>query len=423
VRQASAEEGRPVAVMQDLQGVKIRTGKLCGGEPVELRAGRRFTLTTQETVGDVNRVSTPYRRLPAEVSPGDRLLLSDGQIELRAESVSGTEVVCLVVMGGMLRENQGINLPSGGDGAPSLTEKDVVDLKLGVELGVDCVAVSFVRRAEDVLAVREHLARAGSDAAVIAKIEKPSAVERLSEIVQAADGIIVARGDLGVELSLEQVPAVQKRSVRESLAWNRISVIATQMLDSMMRQPFPTRAEVSDVANAVLDGADALLLSGETAVGKFPVQAVETMARIIEEAESMTPLSVPEFRARQLDPVASSVCESACRTADAVGAKAVVVFTTSGYTAKLVSAFRPRVPVLAFTPLPATASRMALYWGVGPLLMQDAEGLDSVLAELERILLEQRRVAAGDRVVVVGGAPLQRRGITNLLKVHEVEAR
>jgi pyruvate kinase len=422
VRQAADAEGRPVAVMQDLQGIKIRTGRLAGGQPVELRTGHRLVLTTEPVEGTQQRISCSYPLLPAQIRPGDRLLLSDGLLELRAERINGPDVHCLVVNGGLLRESQGINLPSGFASGPALTEKDIADLDFGLRLGVDLVAVSFVRRAEDVEAVRERIRRAGSDVPLVAKIEKPSAVEHLEAIVRSADGVLVARGDLGVELSLEEVPAIQKSAVRQALVRNRTAVIATQMLDSMIRQPSPTRAEVSDVANAVLDGADALMLSGETAIGKFPLRAVETMARIIEEAEKIQRLAtlppVPEG-----DPVAPAICEAVCRVAELVSARAIVVFTQSGYTAKLVSAFRPVTPILALTPDSGTARRMTLYWGVQSLLMREVEGVDELLAELDQILRQRGLAATGDRVALVGGTPLRRRGITNLLKLHEVGER
>ncbi len=423
VRRAAEAEGRPVAVLQDLQGIKIRTGRLAGGGPVELRTGARLVLTTRPVEGSAQQISASYSLLPAQVRPGDRILLSDGLLELRAEHVQGQDIHCLVVSGGLLRENQGINLPRGFAEGPALTEKDIADLDFGLRLGVDLVAVSFVRTAEDVEAVRERIRTSGRDTPVIAKIEKPSAVDHLEAVIRSADGVLVARGDLGVELSLEEVPAVQKAAVSKALSRNRTAIIATQMLDSMIRHPSPTRAEVSDVANAVLDGADALMLSGETAIGKFPVRAVETMARIIEEAEKIAKTDRSVQPTLDHDPVAPAVCQAVCRVAQQVSARAIVVFTQSGYTAKLVSGFRPVTPILALTPDPGTARRMALYWGVQPLLMQEVEGVDPLLAELDRILLERGLASKGDRVALVGGTPLQRRGVTNLLKVHGVGER
>lgn len=420
VRRAARETGRMVGILQDLQGVKIRTGRLRDGGPVELEEGSRLTILTESIPGDERRISVDYSDLTSDVREGDRILISDGMIELIVEKVGSDLLETRVVSGGLLRERQGINLPGSRISAPALTSKDLEDLELGVRLGVDYVALSFVRRPEDIEALREKVGELGAEIPVIAKIETPVAVERLDEIVETSDGIMVARGDLGVELTPEEVPIVQKRAVRSALSRNRICIIATQMLESMIRHPLPTRAEASDVANAVLDGADAVMLSGETAVGEFPAGTVRMMARIIDKAEELK----PEFPSPSAEGISSevalAVCEAAYYAARSLRARAIVAFTQSGFTGKLISAFRPRRALFAFTPHLRVARRLALCWGLQPLLMGEIDNVDQLVEELESVLLERGFVEIGDRIAIISGAPIIRRGSTNLLKLHVI---
>lgn len=420
---AQAEElGKPVALVQDLQGVKIRTGVLGGGGPVELKDGDEFTITTEPVPGTARRVATTYADLPRDVRPGQQILLADGEIELEALEVTGTEVRCRVRSGGRLAERQGINLPGTTISAPPLTDKDLRDLRFGVEQAFDYVALSFVRSAADVLALRRELDGLGAAPPIIAKIEKPEAVQHLAEILAAADGIMLARGDLGVEIPPERVPVVQKRAVRLAREQQRLCIIATQMLESMTARPLPTRAEVSDVANAVFDGADTLMLSGETAIGQYPTRTVAFMERIIRHAETVS----AEFRhppgpAEPGTDIAHATCEAAGKAADRIGARAIAAFTQSGFTAGLMSSFRPDTPILGFSPLPEVLRRLALVWGVRPMLMREVDNVDELISELDALLTACELAASGERVVIISGAPILARGRTNLIELHEVD--
>jgi pyruvate kinase len=420
LRKLALELEKPIAIMADLQGPKIRTGVLAGGTPVILRAGQKFTITTAKILGDSTRVNTTFLPLPREVKRGARILLSDGLIELRVQQVRGREVICVVVNGGALGEHKGINLPGVQLRVPALTPKDRQDLRFALKQGVNYIAVSFVRRPEDVLMAKSLIRRAGHDTPVIAKLEKPEAIENLDAILRAADGVMVARGDLGVEMNPERVPVVQKMIISRAREFRRPVITATQMLESMTENPRPTRAEASDVANAIFDGSDAVMLSAETASGKYPVEAVSMMARIIEEAES----SIREFpqpsSVQEKLKVAESVAELVCHASRELHMKLIAVFTHSGFTARLVSRYRPLVPIIAFSPVAETRRRMALIWGVLPRDISDVRKIDGLAAVAEKRLLEEKLVRNGDVIGIVAGTPMGIRGTTNFMKFHVI---
>ena len=420
LRKLALELEKPIAIMADLQGPKIRTGVLAGGTPVILRAGQKFTITTAKILGDSTRVNTTFLPLPREVKRGARILLSDGLIELRVQQVRGREVICVVVNGGALGEHKGINLPGVQLRVPALTPKDRQDLRFALQQGVNYIAVSFVRRPEDVLMAKSLIRRAGYDTPVIAKLEKPEAIENLDAILRAADGVMVARGDLGVEMNPERVPVVQKMIISRAREFRRPVITATQMLESMTENPRPTRAEASDVANAIFDGSDAVMLSAETASGKYPVEAVSMMARIIEEAES----SIREFpqpsSVQEKLKVAESVAELVCHASRELHMKLIAVFTHSGFTARLVSRYRPLVPIIAFSPVAETRRRMALIWGVLPRDISDVRKIDGLAAVAEKRLLEEKLVRNGDVIGIVAGTPMGIRGTTNFMKFHVI---
>jgi pyruvate kinase len=422
LRAAATTCGKAVAVMQDLQGPKIRTGSLEGGRRVELRDGAPITITTRPVPCNDRVISTTFQRLPQEVRVGNSILLSDGLIELIVESVRGTEIQCRVVNGGELGEHQGINLPGVALGISALTRKDREDLKFGIQNRVDYIALSFVRRAEDVLALKRILARAQRSIPVVAKLEKPEAIDHLDDILRATDAVMVARGDLGVELPPEMVPSIQKRIINSAFAMRVPVITATQMLESMTVHPRPTRAEASDVANAVIDGTDALMLSGETATGHYPVKAVGMMARIISVTEA-TQRSVGfhdlRDRAEALD-VSEAICESVALMTAELNLKAVAVFTQSGSSARVISKYRPRVPVFAFSPFDKVLRRTALYWGVRPVHMRRLQSTDKMVEAAAQRLREMGVVSRGDFIAVVAGNPIAKRGSTNILKVHRV---
>src|SRR5579862_765295 len=410
---------KTIAILADLQGPKIRTGALAGVVPVVLRAGQKFTITTARILGDSTRVNTTFLPLPKEVHRGDRILLSDGLIELRVESVRGREVNCNVVNGGALGEHKGINLPGVQLRVPALTPKDRADLRFALAHGVDYIAVSFVRRPEDVLLAKSLIRRAKKDTPVIAKLEKPEAIENLEGILRVADGVMVARGDLGVEMNPERVPVVQKNIIARAREFRRPVITATQMLESMTENPRPTRAEASDVANAIFDGSDAVMLSAETASGKFPVEAVSMMARIIAEAEA----SITEFprpATQEKLKVAETVAELVCHASRELHLKWIVVFTHSGFTARLISRYRPLVPIAAFAPEPETRRRMALLWGVAPLEIANLRKVEQLAEISEKRLLKEKLVRKGDVIAIVAGTPMGVRGTTNFMKFHVI---
>lgn len=425
VREAADAAGRAVAILQDLMGPKIRTGDLRGDGPVELARGDSFTLAVDEFEGDATRVSTTYAALPSDVRPGDRILLSDGLIELRVEGRSATEVRTTVVHGGTLKERQGIHLPGVAVSAPGVTEKDLRDLEFGLSRDVDFVALSFVRSAADVRRLKEVIAARGRDTPVIAKLETPDSIEALDEVLDEAFGVMVARGDLGVELSPERVPLVQKRVIEAANERARPVITATEMLESMIGNPRPTRAEASDVANAILDGSDAVMLSGETAVGAYPVPAVETMVRVAEQVDRSERHRLRHaIRLADVDEVSSS--PEAIGVAVAAIARmlpdvaAIWVLTQSGTSARLVSQHRPRVPIVAFTPSERVYRRLALVWGVTPILTPAARDEAEALRDLEPLARARGLAPEGGRVILTGSHPFQAAAPTNFLKIQRL---
>ncbi len=423
VRALAAEAGRTVAILQDLQGPKIRIGRL-EGDSVRLKRGDTFTLTTRAGVAGPDTVTVSYREFPGDVEKGDPVLLDDGNIQLQVERVRGKDVRCRVEVGGELRSRKGINLPGRKVGLPSLTAKDRRDLRWGIESGVDYLALSFVREAADVRALRRILIRHRADVPIIAKLEKPQAVENLVEILDAADGIMVARGDLGVELPPERVPVLQKRMIRAARIAGKPVITATQMLESMVEHRRPTRAEASDVANAIFDGTDAVMLSAETAIGKYPVEAVRMMARVIEAAEgspAFRPGPVPVSHPEGPPQVPDAVADAASRASHDLQARVIAVFTQSGGTARVVSKYRPMTPIYAFTPVEAVRRRLALVWGVNPRDVPELPTTDAMVDEVAGRLLKERVVRRGDRIVVTAGTPVHEPGTTNFLKIHRVE--
>jgi len=423
IRAAAAAAKRPVGILQDLQGPKIRVGELVNHRPVELSPGGRVVLTTEAIAGDAERLPVTYAALPDDVRPDDAILLDDGRIQLRAVSVERREVICRVVIGGLVREHQGLNLPQTPLSASCLTEKDRDDLRFGLEHGVDFVALSFVREASDIEEVRKEARRMGRDVFVVAKIERVEAVRNLDAIARAADGIMVARGDLGVETSIAEVPLLQKRILRVAAQRLKPDITATQMLETMVTSPQPSRAEASDVANAVFDGTDALMLSAETAMGKYPVEAVRTMAEIASLAEQHVAEygRLPVHRPREVaGGVSEATVRAACAAAAEVAASAIAVFTLSGRTAFVLAAMRPAVPILAFTPHDETSRRLTLAWGVTPVRISFTAKPEEMISVLDGYLSESG-APPGQRVVLVSGATTSP-GATNIMRIHETSA-
>ena len=418
IRRASEDVGKPVAILVDLQGPKIRLGRFAE-DKVMLVDGATFKITTDEVAGDVNICSTTYKGLPGDVRPGDQLLIDDGKIGRRATAVDSTTVTTVVEMGGPVSNNKGINLPGVAVNVPALSEKDEDDLRWALKLGADMIALSFVRNAKDIVRVHEIMAEEGRFAPVIAKIEKPQAVAALEEIIDAFDGIMVARGDLGVELPLEQVPLVQKRAVELARRWAKPVIVATQMLESMITASRPTRAETSDVANAVLDGADALMLSGETSVGEYPIETVEVMAKIIESTEENGLERIPDLGTKP-HTHSGAVVLAALEIAELLGSKFVCVFTESGDTLRRVSRLRSRVPVLAFTPNEDVRRKLALVWGATTFLVDKVKHTDDMIRQVDEVMLSTGKCRVGDEVVIVAGSPPGIPGSTNSLRVHRV---
>ena len=416
VREASDRSGRAIGILADLQGPKIRLGRFASG-PVELEVGEPFTITTRDVLVDRSRCSTTYHELPGDVRSGDVILIDDGKVRLRVVGVDGPDVKTRVETAGTVSDNKGINLPGVQVSVPALSGKDIEDLRWALQLGVDMVALSFVRCAADVADVRRVMAEEGRPLPVIAKIEKPQAVDNLDEIVDAFDGFMVARGDLGVELPLEEVPLVQKRIIEVARRNAKPVIVATQMLESMISAPRPTRAEASDVANAVLDGADAVMLSGETSVGRYPIEAVHTMARIIESTEDhgLAQMAAIDWHPRTRSGV---ICRAAAEVAEAVDARFLVAFTASGDSARRMARYRSAVPMLAFTPSPAVRSQLALTWGIETFQTPTVEHTDEMVMQVDRALLEIGRVPEGQTVVIVAGSPPGIAGSTNALRIH-----
>ena len=416
VRAAADATGRGVGIMADLQGPKIRLGAFAHG-PVHLERGAEFTITTEDVAGDATIASTTHKGLPGDVGPGDTVLVDDGRVALEVVDVEGPRVKTRVVEGGEVSDHKGLNLPGANVTTPAMSDKDIADLRWALHLQVDMIAMSFVRSAADIEAVHAIMDEEGTRLPVIAKIEKPQAVTNLEEIVRAFDGIMVARGDLGVELPLQQVPMVQKRAVALARRLAKPAIVATQMLDSMISAPRPTRAEVSDVANAVLDGADAVMLSGETSVGRYPVEAVRTMASIVETTEEQALSQIPPLHATPRTR-GGAVTLAASQIGDWLGAKFLVAFTHSGDTARRMARLRSPIPVLAFTPVPATRSQLALTWGVETFLVPVASSTDDMVRQVDKALHDLGRWQEGDSVVIVAGTPPGRSGTTNTLRLH-----
>ncbi len=421
LRRAAEQENRTICILQDLQGPKIRTGRLKGGAPVMLAAGSQVTITPRDIEGTASVISTTFPGLAKEVEAGARILLCDGLIELRVVRVRGDDVECEVINGGQLGQHQGINLPGIALSIPALTDKDRADLEFGLKHGVDMLAISFVRSAADVREVKQIIASHGADLPVIAKLEKPQALERLEEIFEAADGIMVARGDLGVEMPPEKVPVIQKYVIRRSAEWRKPVITATQMLESMIENPRPTRAEASDVANAIFDGSDAVMLSAETANGLYPREAVAMMARIVVEAEGNSGDFTQPRRRRERHSitVAEAICESVSHAAEDLHMGAIAVFTETGNTARMISKYRPKAAIYAFSQAVPVCNRMNLFWGVHPVRTAQARSAEDMVTTAERELLRQDRIKAGDVLAVVAGTQMAS-GSTNLMRLHTV---
>jgi pyruvate kinase len=422
VRKAAEETGRSVGVLADLQGPKIRLGRFTEG-PVLLERGDTFTITVEPDVrGDQNGCGTTYAGLAADVTPGERILVDDGKVTLEVTAVDGPRVRTRVVEGGMVSDHKGLNLPGVAVSVPALSDKDEADLRWALRAGVDVIALSFVRSGRDAEDVHRIMDEEGRRVPVIAKIEKPQAVEAIEDVVGAFDGIMVARGDLGVEMPLEQVPIVQKRAIKLARRNAKPVIVATQMLDSMIENSRPTRAEASDVANAVIDGADAVMLSGETSVGRFPVETVRTMSRIVTAAEE-------DILAKGLPPLTErnkprtqggAVARAAAEIGDFLGAAYLVACTQGGDTARRLSRYRSPIPLLAFTPDPATRAQLTLTWGVETFLTPHADSTDVMVAQVDELLLRHRRCREGDVVVITAGSPPGVSGSTNMVKVHRI---
>ena len=421
IRKVAREENKTLCILGDLQGPKIRTSKLKDHHPVLLKAGQRLTITPREVPGTATLVGTTFKTLAENVEQGSRILLSDGLIELRVHEVVGDDVVCEVVNGGMLGENKGINLPGIPVRVPSLTEKDAHDLEFALKHGVDAIAVSFVRTAEDVRIVRNRVTALGSETWIIAKLEKPQAIEHLDGILQAADGIMVARGDLGVEVPPEQVPAIQKHIIRRAAEHRKPVITATQMLESMIDNPRPTRAEVSDVANAVYDGTDAVMLSGESAIGKYPVETVAMMARIVADAErhiKEDKETDTETRHRHTGlSIAETICEATAHAADDLDLRGIALFTESGQTARQLSKYHPTAPIFALSPVEITIHRLNLLWGTIPIRCPKVNTTEA-LVECAENLLEMHGYVRPREVIAIVAGTRTKSGSTNFLRLH-----
>jgi pyruvate kinase len=418
IRQVSAELNRPIAILQDLQGPKIRVGEMQDG--VFLQEGEKTIISMEDDIGTAERFSSTYKGLARDVQAGDTLLLNDGLLRLDVDKVMGDEIYCTIVYGGELKSHKGINLSTNSISAPPLTDKDKEDLMFGLSEGVDYVALSFVRKASDIEQLREIMAHSGQSAHIIAKVERHEAVQDMDGIVAAADSVMVARGDLGVEMLLEQVPRIQKSLIDTCHSYQKPVITATQMLESMILNPRPTRAEVSDVANAILDGTDAVMLSGETAVGRYPVEAVKTMASIAQTAEARLAASSLFINGKREHTVSNAVGYAACQLAQNINAKAIICFTEHGFTARVLSKYRQQIPVIAVTPTGDVQRRLTLYWGVQSLQLQEVYNTDAMIILAEQAAVQNGLVSMGDIVVMIAGLPLPITGVTNLIKAHRI---
>jgi pyruvate kinase len=418
VREASDATGHSVGIMVDLQGPKIRLGTFATG-PVSLAQGAEFTITTRDVPGNGSICSTTYTGLPGDVTVGEQILVDDGRVRLEVRAVDGHDVTTTVVVPGTVSNHKGLNLPGVNVSVPALTDKDTEDLRWALHLGADVVALSFVRSAKDVEAVRKVMDSEGVRIPVIAKIEKPQAIDNLPEVIKAFDAFMVARGDLGVECPLEDVPFLQAQVVDAARRNAKPVIVATQMLESMISAPRPTRAEASDVANAVLDGADAVMLSGETSIGAYPIDAVRTMARIVEATEEhgMTRISAIDWQPRTRGGV---IAKAAAEVAERVGAKYLVAFTSSGDSARRMSRLRSAIPMLAFTPVSKVRSQLSLSWGLETFISDSVEHTDEMVRQVDEQLLKIGRVTEGDLVVLIAGSPPGLPGSTNALRIHRI---
>jgi len=423
IRQISKEIKKPIAILQDLQGPKIRIQKFKSGR-IELLQNQKFILTTDQVIGDKAKVSVSYPEFTSDVKPGDFVLLDDGLIKLQVEKVKSKDVECNVIFGGFLSDHKGLNLPGSILSIDPLTEKDIKDLKFGIKNNVDYIALSFVQKASDVEYLKKLIKNQKAEIPIIAKIEKPQAVDCLNEIVKIADAIMVARGDLGVEVNAEEVPSIQKKVIKYCNLHGKPVITATQMLDSMMHNPRPTRAEASDVANAVLDGSDAVMLSGETAMGKYPLQSVQTMDKIIHLIENDHLTSPAKFRRRQPDTIydtAMSIGHAACDAAELINAKAIVCLTQSGLTARTIARFRPETKIIAITPKERTLFRLALVWGIQTFSVNEfKENIDDAVTDIKKLLLDNSIVNTGNSVVITAGLPFINKSKTNMLRIEEI---
>lgn len=420
IRESAKVAGRPVAILVDLQGPKIRLGRFSNG-PHRLSPGDRFTITIDDIDGDASRASTTYGGLPGDCKKGDLILIDDGNVMARVVASRDREVETEIVQGGTVSNNKGINLPGVAVSVPAMSEKDVEDLKWALKVGADFIALSFVRSGEDIKDVHRIMDEKGLRIPVIAKIEKPQAVENLTEVIEAFDGLMVARGDLGVELPLEDVPMVQKRCITAARENAKPVIVATQMLDSMIHNPRPTRAEATDCANAVIDGADALMLSGETSIGEYPIESVATMARIIEKTESEALELIPALKHAPRTK-GGAITKAATEVGHIIGAKYLVAFTQSGDSARRMSRLRSSIPMLAFTPEPGTYNRLALSWGVEPLIVPVVTTTDEMVKQVDQILIKSETVSKGENVLIVAGSPPGIPGSTNAMRVHVIGA-
>ena len=425
LREGEASWGRTIAILQDLQGPKIRLGTFgpAGGQRVDLEAGQRFTVTSRLVAGTAERATISPPEALTKVQAGDQVLLDDGVIQLRVEEVAGDEVHCRVVQGGRLSDHKGVSLPHVPLPISCLTPKDREDLRFGVEHGVDFIAVSFVRSAADIVEARKYLHELGADLPIVAKLERQEVVKNLPGILTMVDAVMVARGDLGLDVPLEEVPHIQKEVIRQARGAKVPVIVATQMLESMVTHLRPTRAEVSDVSTAIFDGADAIMLSAETASGRYPVEAVEVMARIAARAEeAVLPLEPPR-RHRESVGFPEAISDAAASAAHVLKARAIVAFTQSGFSARLISQERPDVPIIALTPFVEVQRRLALSWGVSSRLIRKVETTDEMVEEIEATLLGDGTVRVNDILVIISGAPMWVTGTTNLLKLHRVGER
>lgn len=421
IRQAAKEEGKTIAILLDTKGPEIRTGDL-KVPSVELVAGRKITLTSEPVLGDEKRISVSYSGLPQDVHPGSTILIDDGLIGLTVDKIEGTEIHCTIENGGTLKSRKGVNIPGVKINLPGITEKDAADIVFGIEQGVDFIAASFVRKPQDVLEIRRILEEHGADIQIISKIENQEGIDNLDAILEVSDGLMVARGDLGVEIPAEEVPLVQKEMIRKCNRLGKPVITATQMLDSMQRNPRPTRAEASDVANAILDGTDAIMLSGETAAGKYPVEAVHTMARIAIRAE--TALGYQELLRQRVREAGTSITDSISQavvhTSHNLDCSAIITATETGFTARMVSKYRPKAPIIAVTPNEDVLRKLMLVWGVHPVLGDHAATTDEMFQTAISSSLKNKYVSQGDLVIITAGVPVGKSGTTNLMKVHVI---